>query len=139
MTTASRKFEIPVKCKLGWNYPLALVAIRSASETSQDTLLSHDCIVDYVESVDSHAISYTANFWGGIQDQMDGLESRPLFDKVWVDAETIEGKGHYEHNEIFTVDLESVGSLQIIQDTNLSKIEKRLKLIQADLTRKFKR
>ena len=139
MTTTVKTFSTPVEDKKGWDFPNAFVAIWWASETSQNTFTSDDDLGDYVEGMESHVIAYTANFWGTKQQQLNGLDSCPLFDKVFVkDEENEEDNGHYEFNEVFTVDLDHLQSEQVLNSSMSSK-DKIFRLIELDLTRKFKR
>ena len=160
MATAVKTFICPVKDKLGWGYLKAFVAIRYASETSQRTYESDDCIADYVEEINSHVISYTVNFWGTEEDKINlgGKNSRPLFDKFFVEAESVCEKdengedvydesgdlvltgeviaAHWDFREVFTVDLSHPESEEI-QNSNLSDKDEIFSLIKSDLSRKF--
>jgi len=132
MARAVKTFTASVEDKLGWDYPNALVAIRWASETSQNTFESQDCQSDYNEEMTSHVITYTANFWGTNQMQMAGKPSRPLLNKV-----IPEPNAEPVFDEIFTVELDEAQSAQVL-NSNASATDKVFTLIELDLRRRFK-
>jgi len=133
MARPIKTFTAYVEDKLGWDYPQALVAIRTASESSQNTFESDDCKGNYSEGVCSHVIAYTANFWGTKQQQMADKPSRPLFNKV-IPEPTAEP----EFEEIFMVDLDHPQSIQVL-NSNANATDKTFTLIELDLIRRFKR
>jgi hypothetical protein len=133
MARTVKTFSAYVEDKLGWDYPNALVAIRTASESSQNTFESDDCKGEYSEGTSSHVIAYTANFWGTRQMQAAGKPSRPLFDKV-----VSEPTAQPEFDDLFVVDLDHPQSVQVL-NSNATAIDKTFTLIELDLIRRFKR
>lgn len=126
-------FQAYVENKAGWDFPQATVAIRRVSEASQKTFDSKDCEGNYDESISSHLISYSANFWKDKQTHLSKKPSLPLFNKL-----PAEQGEEPEFSDVFQVDTEHAQSVQILS-TNATPEDKIFSLIEADLIRRFKR
>tara|TARA_R110000850_G_C9587731_1_gene427052 strand:- start:34 stop:411 length:378 start_codon:yes stop_codon:yes gene_type:complete len=116
-------FTANVKCDQGWSFKGAFVAIYDWSQSTQETGTSSGC--DEEQHVDSaiEAIAYSAVFWQSLQDQVDGLNPRPLINPKNPDSP-----------HLFSVDLSHLQSLQVINN-QMTTEDKRNKLIQLDVSR----
>ena len=125
MTRPVKTFIASVEDNLGWPYPDALVAIRHASVSSQDTYVSEDCKSNYLTDSLVDAVAYRANFWGNKAMQQTGKASRPLINK-----------GNTEDPDLFIVDLEHLQSQQVL-NSSMSPEDKYFRLIELDANRRF--
>ena len=125
MTLPVHVFTTNVKDRLGWGYPSALVVVRQASTSSQNTYVSESCEGNYTNHSAVEAVAYRANFWGNVEMQQQRLPSRPLINL-----------DNTEDEDLFSVDLDHPQSVQILNSA-LTQIEKEFKLIELDVTRRF--
>ena len=158
MTRPVKTFISRVEDKLGWDYPSAFVAIRHVEEESKTSYTSDDLKGNYVSGLNSHVIIYEGNYWGSIEMQQRGTESRPLVCLEQFDAEAIHevnSEGEYslddsgnriptgevipayeEWVDVFSVDLNHVQSVQVINSA-MSPEDKLFQLIELDVKRRF--
>ena len=126
MSIQIKTFEAPVECSLGWPYSNALVAVRHASASSQDTYVSEDCTSEYKTDSVVEAIAYRANFWPTKETQQAGKPSRPLINP----SDEVDPT-------LFTVDLEHIESVEV-RNSTMTPEDKLFKLIELDVKRSFK-
>jgi hypothetical protein len=158
MTRAVKTFTARIENKLGWDYPLAFVAIRHVEEESKTTYTSENCKDNYISGLNSHVIMYEANYWGSKEQQMRGLESCPLvhlkqFDEEAVYKLNLEGEYSLDDNGdkiatgevipayeewvgVFFVDVDHLQSKQVL-NSSMSPEDKTFRLIELDVQRRF--
>ena len=125
MSTPIKTFIATVECSRGWPYEMALVAVRHASATSQDTYVSEDCTSEYKTDSIVDAIAFRANFWGTKAIQQKGLPSQGLINP-----------DNEEDPTLFTVDLDHVQSVQV-RNSTMSPSDQIFRLIELDVNRRF--
>ena len=125
MTTETHKFIGNIEEDWGWEFPEALIAIRTFSKTAQDTGVSEDDNGNYVMESKFEAIIYTANYFANAKTQADGKRSKPLYNK---DDEDLK--------HLLKVDLTTNESIQVLAK-DLSPLDKMFKLIELDVERRF--
>lgn len=120
-----KTFKAKVTDEDDWPYPEAFVAVRQWSQSAQETGNSSDCKEDYTEEYAVEAIAYRANYWPDSEVQAKGLKSKPLINQE-----------NTEEPQLFTVDLNHLQSLQVL-NSSMSPADKRFRLIELDVTRRF--
>lgn len=122
MTTKVKTLHAHVQCDLGWDYPDAFVAIRHASGLLRQTLLSDDCISDYVSENEINTLVYRANFWKDEETyvRLAAKNSKPLVNKVG------------DNPDLFEVDLNSSESISV-RNGPLTGDDELLELIRVDI------
>ena len=123
--TPVKTFFAKVTDEYGGEYPLAFVAVRAFSETSQTTGHSENCEDNYNVESELEAITYKVNYWYTEQTKSDGKRSRPLIH---------EDNGVF--SDVFTVDLEASDVVQVLAG-DMEHFDKVLQAIKYDVTRKF--
>ena len=125
MSVPIKTFVATVECSRGWPYETALVAVRHASATSQDTYVSEDCTSEYKTDSLVDTIAYRANFWGTKAIQQKGLPSQGLINP-----------DNEEDPTLFTVDLDHYESVKVRSST-MSPVDQVFRLIELDVNRRF--
>ena len=125
MSTPVLTFFSKVTDEYGGEYPLALVAVRAFSASPQTTGYSEDCVGNYSIGSEIEAITYKVNYWYTEQTKELGKRSRPLM---------TEENGKF--TDVFNVDLKDV-EVQDILSVDADHVDKVLRAIKADITRKF--
>lgn len=120
-------FASKVVDEYGGEYPEAIVAIRTFSETSQTTGSSNNCADSYAIEQDLEAVSYQANYWYSEKTKLEGKRSRPLI----VD----EGE---EFTSVLTVDLDNPSVLAVLNG-HYDPVDKVLRMIEIDFKAKYNR
>lgn len=126
MSTKVKTFHSKVTDEYGGEYPEAFVAVRSFSESSQNTGHSDDAENAYIMESDIEAISYKVSYWYSERTKASGKRSRPLM---------YDNGGTF--TDVFKVDLEHIEAKEIIASP-IDTVAKTLTLIQNDVIRRFK-
>ena len=125
MTVKVKFFQSKVTDEYGGEYPLAIVAVRAFSETSQTTAYSEDLEKDYVTNSEVEAITYKVNYWYSEKTKAEGRRSRPL----------INGDND-KFTDVFTVNLDNQEVIDIL-NSETGYLDKILRAIKADAIKKF--
>ena len=125
MSTPVLTFFSKVTDEYGGEYPRAFVAVRAFSASPQMTGYSENCVGNYSIESEIGAITYKVNYWYTEQTKALGKRSRPLM---------TEENGKF--TDVFNVDLKDV-EVQDILSVDADHVDKVLRAIKADITRKF--
>ena len=80
---------LTVKDKLGWGRVNPFIAIWFIDEETRSTSISTDGLGSYVKQSNYRSIEYKGNYWPTHEEQLKGLESRPLAHFVEVEDEAV--------------------------------------------------
>jgi hypothetical protein len=124
METNVKTFKLPMKNKLGWKFPDAVLAIWEAHMDSTSSLIATSCDEPYKKSRTDKGIVYKANWWPSQEALDEGLPSVPLYDTTSEDPIRLE------------VDAEHEETINSIMDGSLPADDRALSAIKADIIRR---
>ena len=120
MTVPVKIFQSKVTDEYGGEYPLAIVAVRAFSETSQTTAYSDNCEDNYDTNSEVEAITYKVNYWYSEKTKSEGKRSRPLIN---------DDNGNF--TDVFTVNLDGQEVIDILNSES-GYLDKILRAVKAD-------
>ena len=124
MNTPVKTFSTPITDEYGGVYPLAFVAIRAFSESSQTTGITKDCYANYAIEAEMDAITYKVNYWYTDATKSAGKRSRPLLNDV---------DGTF--SDVFTVDIDDPKVIEVLNGP-LDQVDNILQAIEVDVKQK---